>query len=470
MGGNRYPRPRLRILFAALFLLLYLCLPAALSYEREFEDAEPAPRSWISDHLEVLFALSSLSIVLWYAGSWFFCARDQRRRSTYPIFHVPYGLEPAYVGYIKKLSFDPDLFLADLTDLAVSGFAVISPLDGALSVSRTQKRWNDLSPAHRAMMDSLFEGGKPSVLICGRDGAGSAADAAFTKAKVSRMPFFYGVNRRLKARKNTSKKKLPALVKWNAIAVLCGLPLFVPFFLLLETFCEFRGGISFGLFPIALATLFFIPFFTSAVSTVKKLKRSRHARATAGGLSGRHHRDEESLASAVAVAAMLALLSLAAPFFIISRLLAIFFTDLTGTGPYVVTCAGAAIASALVFSVITPARTQEGKKLLSRVEGFEMFLKTANLNRMERLYPFRGQKIPEPSLELFERFLPYAIALNAAGVWAESFAAMIADSGYSPSWYGGVFDASVFCEEMSRLSRSISDSPNVRRERLGKRR
>jgi hypothetical protein len=442
-------------------LCFLLCFGAsAFSYEREFEDAPQ--RSWVSDHMAVLLPISSLSIVIWYAGSWFFCARDARRRSAYPIFHVPYGLEPAYVGYIKKLSFEPELFLADLTDLAVRGFMVISPLDGAYSVSRTQKRWNDLSPAHRAMMESLFEGGKPSVVIRG-GGAGISADTAFTKAKVSLAPSFYGIKRRLNARKNTSKKKLPALVKWNAKAVLCGLPLFVPFLLLLEKFDGLGWGVSSNLIPISLATLFFVPFFTSAVSTVKKLKRNRHAKATAGGFSGRHHRDGESAASVLTVGAALALLSLVVPFFIISRLLAMFFAGSPGAGASLVTCAGAAIASALVFSVITPARTHEGKKLLERVRGFEMFLKTARINRAERLYPFRGQKIPELSLDLFERFLPYAIALDAAEVWAESFTAVLADAGYSPRWYDGVFDAAVFCEEMRRLSRSISESPRVRR-------
>jgi hypothetical protein len=462
---------RLPLLILAISLLLSWIFPAAaLAYERL---EAHAPQSWVSARFEALFYVSSLSIVLWYAGSWFLCAREQRRRTAYPVFHVPYGLEPAYVGYIKKLRFDPDLFLADLIDLAVRGFVVISPIDAAMSVSRTRKRWVDLSAAHRAMMESLFEGGKPSVVICGCDGAGGKADAAFTRAKISLMPFFYGVKRRLVARKDTGRVKFPRLVKWNYKPVLCGLPLFVPFFLLLRAESP---GMSSAILPIGLATLSFAPFFTSAVNTIKKLRKSRELKAMEGGLHWSHHaRDAKHtkkrrwgvapLASIVAEAALLLLFSLVIPFFIVRWLLEIIFAGSLHASPSAITSAGAAIASALVFSAIIPERTHEGKKLLARVEGFEMFLKTAEKNRTETLYPFRGQKIPELTLGLFERFLPYAVALGAAEIWLESFTELFSESRYSPGWYSGAFDARAFCADTRRLGASISAAgPRVPRE------
>ena len=51
------------------------------------------------------------------------------------------------------------------------------------------------------------------------------------------------------------------------------------------------------------------------------------------------------------------------------------------------------------------------------------------------------------TIELFERFLPYAVALNVANKWADQFQDLIADasvstqtangSGYHPAWYHG---------------------------------
>ncbi|MDR1020959.1 MAG: DUF2207 domain-containing protein [Synergistaceae bacterium] len=467
MGSHTFTRSRgavmrlrLPLLALALSLLLSWFSPDAA---RALERMERyAPQSWVRAHFEALFSLSSLSIVLWYAGSWFFCTKARRQRLAYPLFHVPYGLEPAYAGYIKQLRFDADLFLADLVDLAVRGFVSISPLDAALSVSRTRKRWSDLSAAHRAMMESLFAGGRPSVVICGGDGAGSMADVAFTKAQVSLMPSFYGVKRRLAARKDAATCKLPRLVKWNYKPVFCGLPLFVPFFLLMRSGGWISSG---GVIPVGLAALFFAPFFTSAVSTIKNLRKNQERRAIASGLhwnrrdmDARHVKKRRGVspASVFASAALLALFSLAIPFLIISRLLAMFFAGSLQADPQIVTLAGAAIASALVFSAIIPERTHEGKKLLARVEGFETFLKTAERNRMETLYPFRGQKIPELTSDLYERFLPYAIAFGAAEIWSESFEGLLAESGYSPSWYGGAFDARVFCAETMQLGASIS--------------
>jgi hypothetical protein len=447
-------------LVLALSLLLPWFFPDAARALERMEGY--APQNWASAHFGTFFPLSSLSIVLWYAGSWFFCTKAQRRRSAYPLFHVPYGLEPAYAGYIKQLRFDSELFLADLVDLAVRGFVSISPLDAALSVSRTRKRWSDLSAAHRAMMESLFAGGKPSVVICGGDGAGGKADVAFTRAKVSLMPSFYGVKRRLAAQKDAATGKLPRLVKWNYKPVLCGLPLFVPFFLFMRSG---EGVSSGGIIPVGLAALFFAPFFTSAVSTVKNLRKNWERRAIADGLhwdrragDARHVKKRRGVSpvSVFASAALLALFSLVVPFFIISRLLAMFFAGSLQADPQTVTLAGAAIASALVFSAVIPERTQEGKKLLTRVEGFEMFLKTAERNRVDTLYPFRGQKIPEFTSDLYERFLPYAIALGAAEIWSASFEGLLAESGYSPSWYGGAFDARTFCAETAQLGASIS--------------
>ena len=450
-------RPALSAL--ALSLLMSWIFPAAAGALERMEGY--APPSWVSAHFKALFPLSSLSIVLWYAGSWLFCTKARKRRAPYPLFHVPYGLEPAYVGYIKKLRFDADLLLADLVDLAVRGFLAISPLDAALSVSRTRKRWSDLSSPHRAMMESLFEGGKPSVIICGGDGAGSKADVAFTKAKVAFLPSFYGI-RRIAARSGATAAKHPRLFRWNYKPVICGLPLFVPFFLLMRD--GGAGAANGRVFSIGLAALFFAPFFTSAVSAVKNLRKNWERMSVAGGADGsgrardaRHARKRRGipLVSILAAGALLAFFSLAVPFFIISRLIALFFGGPPLLDPQAVTQAGAAIASALVFSAIIPERTQEGKKLLARVEGFETFLKTER-GRVETLYPFRGQKIPEPTVDLFERFLPYAVALGAAETWSESFEDLLAESHYSPTWYSGPFSARAFCADARQLCESIN--------------
>ena len=48
---------------------------------------------------------------------------------------------------------------------------------------------------------------------------------------------------------------------------------------------------------------------------------------------------------------------------------------------------------------------------------------------------------PEKTPELFEKFLPFALALDVENAWSEQFAEVLAQAqtqhGYSPSWYSG---------------------------------
>ncbi len=44
---------------------------------------------------------------------------------------------------------------------------------------------------------------------------------------------------------------------------------------------------------------------------------------------------------------------------------------------------------------------------------------------------------PERTPELFEKFLPYALALGVEQAWSEQFAGVLAAAGYRPRWYSG---------------------------------
>jgi hypothetical protein len=94
--------------------------------------------------------------------------------------------------------------------------------------------------------------------------------------------------------------------------------------------------------------------------------------------------------------------------------------------------AGAAVAVLIYFM---PSRTPIGRYLLDQVEGFEMYLRTAERSRLEFLYPSLKGRVPKESPELFERCLPYALALDAADTWARSFSSLLDSLRYSPKWY-----------------------------------
>jgi uncharacterized membrane protein len=95
------------------------------------------------------------------------------------------------------------------------------------------------------------------------------------------------------------------------------------------------------------------------------------------------------------------------------------------------------IALPLVVSAFwwIAAPTQEGRKVLDHVAGFKQYLSITERERLDRMTP------PADTPELFERYLPYAIALGVENRWAERFATVLAAAAAQGrqgfGWYSG---------------------------------
>lgn len=96
----------------------------------------------------------------------------------------------------------------------------------------------------------------------------------------------------------------------------------------------------------------------------------------------------------------------------------------------------------IMFIIVMKAPTDKGRALLDGIEGFRMYLGVAEQGRLNMLNP------PERTPELFEKYLPYAIALDVENEWGEQFNDVLAaasenlnEGGYRPSWYRGGYDS-----------------------------
>jgi uncharacterized membrane protein YgcG len=88
----------------------------------------------------------------------------------------------------------------------------------------------------------------------------------------------------------------------------------------------------------------------------------------------------------------------------------------------------AAVASGLIvfaFGRIMPARTTAGARMLEHLLGFEEFLTRVEKERFERVV-----KTPE----MFERYLPFAMAFGVERNWAKAFQDIYREP---PRWYAG---------------------------------
>lgn len=97
----------------------------------------------------------------------------------------------------------------------------------------------------------------------------------------------------------------------------------------------------------------------------------------------------------------------------------------------------AAAAINAVFYHLMKAPTALGATIRAEIEGFRMYLGTAEKERMAVLNP------PDMTPELFEKYLPYALALDVDHQWSEQFANSASAAGvsdqpaYQPHWYHG---------------------------------
>jgi uncharacterized membrane protein YgcG len=109
----------------------------------------------------------------------------------------------------------------------------------------------------------------------------------------------------------------------------------------------------------------------------------------------------------------------------------------------------------ILFAPLMPVKTLKGVKALGRIKGFEEFLLRAEKDRLERMN----------DQNLFEKYLPYAIALDVSDRWAKAFEGIYQEP---PRWYvsrGGsdTFQPTAFQHSLdsalSTMSSAMHSSP-----------
>ena len=135
-----------------------------------------------------------------------------------------------------------------------------------------------------------------------------------------------------------------------------------------------------------------------------------------------------------------------------------------GSGPtaFVLGILVAMAAVVVIFAILMRQPTGLGRKVLDEMEGFREYLEIAEKDEMNLRNP------PEKTPALFERYLPFALALGIEQHWAERFARIFANlrgpdgTPYHPAWYQGSwsgFDAASATSTLtSGLGGAISSS------------
>ena len=123
---------------------------------------------------------------------------------------------------------------------------------------------------------------------------------------------------------------------------------------------------------------------------------------------------------------------------------------------------GLPLALSAFFWIDAP--TKSGRALLDKIAGFEQYLSITEQERLDRMHA------PKDTLDVFEKYLPFAIALGVENRWADRFSSQLAaaataaaQSGSHFAWYSGSSDpwnnSSGFVNSIgSSLSSSVSSA------------
>ncbi|MEO7239898.1 MAG: DUF2207 domain-containing protein [Sphingomicrobium sp.] len=375
--------------------------------------------TWLSDYGPPLVgALGLAGLLFYYWTAWRRAGRDPRPGTVVPLFSPPDDLSPAAMRYVMEMGVDNRAFAAALVDMGVRGHVRLSEDDGGW-LSKNKRRIERIEsatplPADEALiLEKLLSPGETLVM------------------EQKNHAYFASAN-------NALSEHLKHLYEGKM----------------------FRRNLGWA---VAGAPLLIAAMWLGAAAVL--------------GASGTGHVNQMLLALGAGVATAMLLLVIRG---FGTRSQCVLTVALVITGGIALLLGWPVIAAALAtgwwLPVLLPAiaaplmisafwwmsaPTREGRAVLDRIAGFRQYLSIAEGERLDRMTP------PEDTPALFERFLPYAIALGVENRWADRFSGVLAaaaaqgQSGFA--WYSGSSspwsDTSGFVDSVgSSLTSTISSA------------
>jgi uncharacterized membrane protein YgcG len=349
-------------------------------------------RAWfIKDNMGVVYgAVGLLLLLVYFLVVWTLVGRDPDAGVTIPRYKPPKGLSAAAVRFIDHMGFDKKCFAAAVIDMAVKGYLKISMGSKHFTLRKREGASEKLlNPKERKLAARLLgNDGKITLTNKNHASISGAIDIlkASLKATYERVYFF----------RNT-RYWIPGLV-FSALAIVLT-----------------------GLLYSATETLFmmiWLSFWTVGVSVllIQVAKRWRDVFTRRGA----------SLGQAL-------FLSLFALPFVGAEIMVMVVVSTEAT-PLVLVVVVLAAALDVLFYHLLKRPTRLGRRVMDEIDGLRLYLSVAEQDRLHYMHP------PERTPELFEEFLPYALALGVEQEWSEQFndvlvAAAVGEEDYSPSWY-----------------------------------
>ena len=322
-------------------------------------------------------------VLLYYILAWFKVGKDPAKGVIIPRFTPPKGFSPAMVRMLWKMKFDDTAYTAGIINIAVQGGLKINE-QGKTSLEMASPPPHSLSAGERAAWNELHQGG--------------------TVVRLEKSNHRILSRARQSMKDKLTKELASTYFMSNSLWMVPGVGI---------TLLAIAGMAWFAHEPplVLFMSVWLTGWTFGCVTLVRQSIRSWKSR----GVMGK------------AGAMFMTLFTL--PFLM---------GELFGIGMLVSQIgliAGmlflAMVSLNALFYELLKAPTRIGRATLDEIEGFKLYLSVAEKDRLNFIHP------PEETPELFERFLPYAIALGVENRWGERFADILTQANYAPQWYHG---------------------------------
>ena len=398
-------------------------LTIAVSWPKGFV-AEPtaADRAGqvLGDNSALLFALIGfLGIFAYYFWEWRQVGQDPAPGTVIPLFNPPKGFTPAAVRFVDQMNFDRQAFTAAVINMAVKGYLTIEEEGKTFRLVKASGDTSVLSEGEKAIAKKLLHTRSSIELKNEHHSSFAAAIEGLRKT----------IRREFEAAhfKRNSQYTVPGVLGHVLVMFAIAFTMAEPFIALFAVFWLSIGSAFAGLLGF---------------EGYNKITQARGLGNTALGI--------------FYLVLCIPILGVSALFFILGE------AQMSWFAVVVVAAMGMLIP---IFYELLKAPTTRGREVMDQIDGFKMYLSTAEKHRLEAFHP------PEKTPELFEKYLPYALALDVENSWSEQFDDVLAGAsaaadqsgGYQPIWYHGThwhrFGAHGFASSLSTaMSSSIASA------------
>lgn len=332
-------------------------------------------------------------LFIYYYRIWVKVGKDPAMGIIYPHYTPEAEHSPASMRYLMRMGYDKKTFTTALVNLAVKGYLTITEDEnGEFTLTRTGNKVS-FSPGEKVIAGKLFAGGDSFTFKKGFHGVIKDTLRGHEYALEKNYDKIY-------FNKNVRKIVPGWLLTILFVSLIC-------LFLVPLDNSLVVGIATFWLLIWSVAAYDFVRNAISAWKGVYSIRSSFPTIMTTLGAIG----------SVLIVLVTLVFLLAYAGFGVMIVLVSILIIN-------------------FLFFHLMKAPTLLGQKLRNKIKGFRYYLRVAEEEELQM------KSTPEKTPELFEQYLPYAMALDVEEQWSNRFTSIfnhleIKQSDPSPSWYSG---------------------------------